>query len=108
MLSYRTQVKLGQLIEVMSQNNRKLEVQRQLLAEQSCYEPYTAFKRIDQLRKGSIDWSDIRQFMEENEILVNREESEWIVDYLDINNNGIVGYTEFSKQLLPKENNALR
>lgn len=47
MLSYRTQVKLGQLIEVMSQNNRKLEVQRQLLAEQSCYEPYTAFKRID-------------------------------------------------------------
>lgn len=31
-----------------------------------------------------------------------------VVDYLDINTNNVVGYTEFSKQLLPKENNALK
>lgn len=79
-----------------------------MLAEQSCYEPYTAFKRLDQLRKGSVEAMDVRQFLEDNEIFVSREQSQLIVDYLDINENSVVGYTEFSKQLLPKENNALK
>jgi hypothetical protein len=48
-------------------------VQRQLLAEQSSFEPYTAFKRLDQQRKGNIDANDIRQFMEDNEVFMNRE-----------------------------------
>lgn len=39
---------------------------------------------------------------------INREQSQMVIDYLDINENNIVGYTEFSKQILPKENNALK
>ena len=46
--------------------------------------------------------------MHENEIYISRTDAQKVVNYLDVNQNTIVSYTEFSKQILPKEHSTLK
>ena len=63
MLSYETESRLASLIGAIADNERQIEVRRQLLAEQSLFSPYAAFKRVDKYRTGYITPYDLKDFM---------------------------------------------
>ncbi len=63
MLSPTTESRLAALIGTVAENERQVEVRRQLLAEQPLFAPYAAFKRIDRLHSGYIMAYDIKDFL---------------------------------------------
>jgi len=64
MLTLETQNQLVNFIMTIAHEEKGLEVIRQVLAEQVLFTPYTAFLRMDRSRKGWIDKSDIKVFLE--------------------------------------------
>ncbi len=63
MLSLETELRLTNLIKAIAKGESEVEIRRQILAEKPLFEPYAAFRRLDQTQKGAIDSSDIRQFL---------------------------------------------
>ena len=66
MSSFKTQMKLAKLIQIQAENEHKLEIQRQLLAEQQEFEPYRVFKRLDRQRQGHLTIQDLTSFLNQN------------------------------------------
>lgn len=60
MLSSTAQAKLCELFLVLSEEEREIEVIRQVLCEQVEFEPYAAFIRIDRLKQGFLTAFDIQ------------------------------------------------
>jgi len=56
-------MKVAKLIQIMSENEHKVEIQRQLLCEQQHFEPYTVFKRLDINRSGHLSIFEITSFL---------------------------------------------
>ncbi len=48
MLSYETKLKLAEFLSVFAEQEQQIETVRQLLCEQPTFEPYAAFRRIDE------------------------------------------------------------
>ena len=63
MLSLETESRLASLIGAIAENERMIEVRRQLLAEQPLFAPYSAFLRIDKYHTGCITAYDIKDFL---------------------------------------------
>jgi Ca2+-binding EF-hand superfamily protein len=91
------------VFQAIGEGEEKTEIARQVLAEQVLFEPYTAFKRIDQLRyrphttprKGYIASADLLEFCEDNSVNVQDvSEISRLLDRIDGDRDGIVSYTE--------------
>ena len=94
MLSYRTQNRLASLIQNVAEGEKKTEVVRQVLAEQSLFEPYTAFRRIDQLRNGYLSTSDLVDFLADSNVAITIREAYHLFKRFDANHDGRITYTE--------------
>ena len=66
MLGQSTRYKIFLLLKAISENEVIVEEQRQQLSSQSGFEPWAAFKRIDQQGMGKISAYDINMFLKEN------------------------------------------
>lgn len=67
---------------------------RQVLAEKSIFEPYTAFKRIARESKVLITASDLQDFLVSNNIKINLKDCQHIIDVFDLNEDGNLSFTE--------------
>ena len=66
MLGQSTKYKVFLLMKAISENELIVEEQRQQLAQQSGFEPWAAFKRLDRTGLGKISASDINFFLKDN------------------------------------------
>ncbi|KRX08920.1 hypothetical protein PPERSA_09024 [Pseudocohnilembus persalinus] len=108
MLPKETTLKLCKFLIQLGEEEKNLEVIRQILAEQSDFEPYAAFTRIDRQRNGFISVEDIRQFLGNNGIIQDQKNCVYFLQQFDGNNDGKLSFEEFLQSILPTENEALR
>ena len=95
MISFSTKSKLANLIQTISEGERKLEAVRQVLSEQHLFEPYSAFRRIDRDRKGYLNLHDIKLFLRENKLFISEEAIFNVFCIYDINNDGKITYSKY-------------
>ena len=62
----RSSMQLCEFFLAIARNEKKIEVIRQLLAENEDFEPYAVFKRIDRENKQFITAEDIIKFLSDN------------------------------------------
>lgn len=94
-LSQRTQGRLANLIITIAEGEKKTEMVRQVLAEQKMFEPYTAFRRLDQLRTGELTVTDLNDFLADNKIYPTKAQSDYLFRRLDLNRDGRITYPEY-------------
>lgn len=79
----------------MADAERQTEAARQVLAAQGLFEPYTAFRRLDQQRKGQLTLSDLLEFLDDNKIVASRDEQAYLFKKLDLDRDGRISYNEY-------------
>lgn len=106
-MSKYTLRRAGDLIKTLAEGETKVEVVRQVLAEKYMFEPYAAFKRMSNFT-SSITSMDMRDFLEENGLLLTRREGYMMMRMFDTDGDGKLSYTEFLTTFLPKDDSMLR
>jgi len=64
MLSSETETRLARLLIAQAKHEQRIETHRQILAKYDLFNPFTAFLRIDKLKKGYITEKDLLYFLE--------------------------------------------
>lgn len=108
MPSYQTQYKLADLLKIIAEGEKQIELSRQSLAEKPAFEPYAAFKRIDRSSNSYISATDLAEFLLENNISVLERDIRDLFKEYDAKRDDRISYTEFLNILLPRTDNALR
>ena len=67
MMSKETEARVARVIMTIAQEEKAIEVVRQVLAEQSQFEPYAAFQRLDRQYHGYITSSDLKRYLKYTE-----------------------------------------
>jgi len=63
MLSIETEARVAKLFLSLAEGERSVEINRQVLADQLDFEPYSVFKRLDTQGKNSVDEYDLVDFL---------------------------------------------
>ena len=63
-----TETLLAKLFNDIGEQERRVETARQTLAEQSLFDAYSAFNRIDKFRRGFISITNLNDFLRANNI----------------------------------------
>ena len=63
MLSIETEARVAKLFLSLAEGERAVEINRQVLADQLDFEPYSVFKRLDTQGKNSVDEYDLVDFL---------------------------------------------
>ena len=83
------------LLKAISENECIVEEQRQQLAQQTGFEPWAAFKRIDKLGLGKISANDINVFLKENMVdYLTEVECYHMFAFFDQDRDGFLDYSE--------------
>jgi Ca2+-binding EF-hand superfamily protein len=73
------------------------------------FEPYAAFKRIDQDDDGEVYVMDFYRFMRENDVTqFTIKDCQLMMQFYDLDAGGSLSYDEFMKFILPCDNIELR
>lgn len=87
---------------------RFIELKRQLLCDNSDFEPYVAFQRLTRSGNSGITPSNIQRFLSENLIDMSLDSCRNLVSHYDADQDGLLSYKEFLEIVLPKEHPDLR
>lgn len=87
---------------------REIELKRQFLADMSDFEPYLVFRRLLRKNPKGVDISNLEQFLKDNFIECSTEVAQDIIQYYDVDSDGMLSYKEFMDMVLPKEHPDLR
>lgn len=108
MIGLQTELKLAHLVKTIADCEKQVEVVRQVLAEQRDFEPYTAFKRIDNLGLGYIRVQDLHDFLRDNGISATERDVLYLFKLYDSNGDQRLTYSNFLNAVLPVTSPALR
>lgn len=108
MLSFDTRNRIADVLLQIGDGERQIEIVRQILCEQVDFEPYAAFKRIDRLRKGTIDAADILEFLADNKVYYTENNCRAFIKRYDVDGDDQLVYNEFLFAVLPMDNPTLR
>ncbi len=86
---------------------RAIELHRQMLAEREDFEPYSAFKRICR-HNSAISSEDLGRFCRDHGHREARESFAGLIQFYDIDCDGMLSYREFLEFILPRDNLDLR
>lgn len=87
---------------------RYIELRRQMLCDNSDFEPYVAYSRLSRDEKKGISARSIQNFLKENSIPVPLMKCSNLVEHYDTDKDGKLNYMEFLEMVLPKEHPDLR
>ncbi|EGR31118.1 hypothetical protein IMG5_117610 [Ichthyophthirius multifiliis] len=107
-MSLRIQLRLASVLQSLAEGEQKTEVIRQVLAEQSSFEPYAAFCRLDLGKKGFILASDIQEFFQDNNLYVSHKEAIKLINELTTSLDRRLSYSNFAEAILPHEDRRLK
>ncbi|KAM3136173.1 hypothetical protein pb186bvf_011795 [Paramecium bursaria] len=80
---------------------KNIEQQRELLARNMFFEPYTAFSRLDYKMIGYVDTSNIKLFMDENFQDVSTDDCSNLIRRMDSDKDFYVAYSDFCRYIMP-------
>ena len=79
----------------LARKEKKIEIIRQILAENEDFEPYAAFKRIDRENKQFINSYDIQNFLSENGIQHSEKDCNLgVIQVYDLDSDRKLDFTE--------------
>lgn len=108
MISVETERRLAELLYQFSKGENRVEIIRKNLCKNNDFEPYSAFRQLDRLGLGSLSSSDLRAFLERNNIQITEEDSYMLIRQYDSNSDGRLSLNEFTQLVLPSTNPTLR
>ncbi len=88
--SDKTSKKIVEFFLQTGELTRKLEVIKEMLAEEEQFTPSTLFYRLDEARKGYLTEPDIAKYLEENNIKYKGSELKILFGRIDSNQDGVV------------------
>ncbi len=100
MFNRKTRLQLCDLLIAVGEEEKNLEVLRQILSEQQAFEPYAAFKRIDRGKSGHLTITNIGRFLSENGLEVNEKLISAFVKFHDTDDDLKLSYPEYLRQML--------
>ena len=101
MVTPATEDLLTNLLLDLAAAERLIEVVRVTLAELPDFEPFAAFRRVDQFNSGFITATDISRFLTEMSLPAEKEDLLTAVKGLDSQGTGRVSYADFVRNVLP-------
>ncbi|OMJ77589.1 hypothetical protein SteCoe_22797 [Stentor coeruleus] len=101
MLSVETEKKLAELFYETMVGEKLIEEARFNLSRHKDFELNCVFKELDRIGMGSISGSDLKYFLDKNNIICTLDESYAIVHHYDTNSDGRLSINEFSYLILP-------
>ena len=108
MISPDTQSQIIKLLLTLSDQERQVEINRQVLAQNLDFDAYQAFRYIDTDNKNSINSENLLNFLNKNGICTNLNELQYLILFYDENQDGCLSYTEFLNMILSESNYSLR
>lgn len=107
MVSVETRHRLGELLHAVAENEKAVEVTRQILAEVGSFSPIHLFSSLDVSGLG-ISTSDLIRFLTHMRIYCSSNDAWLIVKQYDSNDDSRITYDEFIQIALPATAPALR
>ena len=108
MLSYQTEKRLAALLVQLLDCESSVEKSRQNLCMLQNFDVFSAFSLIDSETNGTINISDIQNFVSRRGIAITRLHLELLIAQYDSNFDQRLGLDEFQALVLPSENHELR
>lgn len=102
MVTPATEDLLTHLLLDLAAAERLIEVVRVTLAELPAFEPFAAFRRLDQFNSGYITATDVGRFLAEMNVPANQDDLLNAVKSLDSQGEGRVSYADFVRNVLPE------
>ena len=99
MLSVETESNLCNLFLALSEGEKSVDINRQILVELDDYDPYQIFTYLDLQQKNHINSSDLLNFLQERGIQSNELEIKLIILFYDRDYDGVLSYPEFENFL---------
>ena len=108
MISPDTESQIVKLLLTLSDYERQVEINRQVLAQNLDFDAYQAFRYIDTDDKNSINAYNLLDLLNKNGICSNVQELQYLIYFYDENQDGNLSYTEFLNMILSENNYSLR
>jgi len=108
MVGHHTEYKVATLFQTISNGEKDIEISRQVLAERSAFEPYTAFKRLTRLDTSNLTVYQVVDFLRENNFTVLERDVRNVFRAYSTSPDGRLTYTDFLELVLPRTNTVLR
>lgn len=109
MFGPESKAKLKELFVFTAEQEIHIEKLRQVLCENSEFEPYTSFKRIDRESTGLISKKSLCQFQKENGFReLEPDDFDTMIAYFDLDGDSKLNYHDFLQIILPCDDSFLR
>ena len=108
MISPDTENQIVKLLLTLSDHERQVEINRQVLAQNLDFDAYQAFRYIDTNDKNSINAYNLLDLLNKNGICSNIQELQYLIYFYDENQDGNLSYTEFLNMILSENNYLLQ
>ena len=99
MLSVETEFKLADILLILAEGEKSIDINRQILIELDDFDPYQIFCFLDNKQKNNVDSTDLFYFLQERGIFTNELELKFIILFYDRDYDGVLSYPEFSNFL---------
>ena len=108
MISPDTESQIIKLLLTLSDQERQVEINRQVLAQNLDFDAYQVFRYLDTDNKNSINSQNLLNFLNKNGICTNLDELQYLILFYDENQDCCLSYTEFLNMILSDNNYSLR
>ena len=95
MVGQHTEYKVATLFQALSNGEKDIEISRQVLAERSAFEPYTAFKRLTRLSTTTLTVYQVVDFLRENDFVALERDVRNVFRTYSTSPDGRLTYTEY-------------
>ena len=103
MLSPITESRLADLISAIASNERDVERQRRILADEPLYAPSSCFSLLDRPALGYLTAYDIKDFLRNWGVMVTITEAEQLIELIAKRSPLRLYSSDFSDMILPKD-----
>ena len=108
MLTPETETLIIKFLLEISKKEKEVEINRQVLAQNSNFDIFQLFSYMDREKKNYIDTFNIMDFFHRNAIYPNKIIIDFLILLYDDDNDNKLCYTEFLNMILSENNLCLR
>jgi len=95
MLSKETEARVAKILTIIAENERSIEISRQILSQIPEYDPFSIFRAFDKNSKNKIDYNDINNFLHSKGIFASENEIKLFILFYDEDSDNFLSYYEF-------------
>ena len=92
MLSKETEARVAKILTIIAENERSIEISRQILSQIPEYDPFSIFRAFDKNSKNKIDYNDINNFLHSKGIFASENEIKLFILFYDEDSDNYLSY----------------